>query len=581
VPKDLTGNLEYRRELLRQCQGDREKQRELWIACSRDLLFYVNVMTWTYSPKEHPTSPILPMMTWPQFQDVTLMEINDSIETGRDSLIVKTRDMGATWMVLLVYEWRWRFKNLQTFKVLSMTEDEVDKSDDPDCLFWKLDFIIKNMPSWMNPAMTRNHLLLSNEDNGSTIVGDSTTGDAGRGGRKTSMFLDEFASVVEGQKILAATADVTNCRIFCSTPKGTGNAFYKRRQQILQNPDGRENVIPLHWTLHPEKSKGLYFDPDTQKPRSPWYDGEARRRSPQEVGQELDMDFLGSDYQYFNVAALDDMTKVYGRNPALVGDIEFDALTLEFKRFTKDNNGPLRLWMNLDVYGKPPADREYVLGADIATGTGATPSTLCGGDRKTSEKILEYANSRISPEKFALYAVAIARWLAGASGRGANFIWEANGPGRIFGQGVITAGYRNIYYRTDERRLNVKPTDFPGWWATPDTKLALLGEYRRALGEKLFINRSILALEECKAFIYSPQGGVNHSSAQNSSDPSASGENHGDHVIADALCWHQLREKVVVAPVPQVAVEGSIAWRRMKRRMTDAAGKSWKTYGLR
>ncbi len=60
-----------------------------------------------------------------------------------------------------------------------------------------------------------------NADNGSVIDGESTTGDAGRGDRRTAMFIDEYAAfdVTDGYRVLLASRDTTNCRGFNSTPE--------------------------------------------------------------------------------------------------------------------------------------------------------------------------------------------------------------------------------------------------------------------------------------------------------------------------------------------------------------------------
>lgn len=46
----------------------------------------------------------------------------------------------------------------------------------------------------------------------------------------------------------------------------------------------------IHWTLHPEKAEGLYYD-STGKPRSPWYDHHIKSKNltPSAVARELDL----------------------------------------------------------------------------------------------------------------------------------------------------------------------------------------------------------------------------------------------------------------------------------------------------
>lgn len=93
-------------------------------------------------------------------------------------------------------------------------------------MMWKLDHLIKWCPKWLLPTFTRTKMHLTNLETGSSIDGESTNQNFGRGDRRTGVVLDEFAAVENGHAILRATRDVTRCRIFNSTPNGTGNAFY-------------------------------------------------------------------------------------------------------------------------------------------------------------------------------------------------------------------------------------------------------------------------------------------------------------------------------------------------------------------
>lgn len=50
--------------------------------------------------------------------------------------------------------------------------------------------------------------------------------------------------------------------------------------------------LRLHWTLHPDKAEGLYYDA-TGKPRSPWYDNEIKSKQMTQaaVARELDISY--------------------------------------------------------------------------------------------------------------------------------------------------------------------------------------------------------------------------------------------------------------------------------------------------
>ena len=163
VPKDPSANLKFRQDLLLMGGSDRKAAEELFIMCSRDLLFYVNAFCWTYDPRVGDGT--LPFLTY-EFQDESLLAIDAAIGS-HDLLIKKSRDMGASWMLLTVFEWRWHFKNSQSFLLVSRNEDYVDKAGNPKSLFWKIDFIHKFLPGWLLPRTTRTKLRLTNEDNGS------------------------------------------------------------------------------------------------------------------------------------------------------------------------------------------------------------------------------------------------------------------------------------------------------------------------------------------------------------------------------------------------------------------------------
>ena len=158
-----------------------------------------------------------------------------------------------------------------------------------------------------------------------------------------------------------------------------------------------------------------------------------------EIAQELDIDYLGSDYQFFDSTALDRIQREQVKEAYLRGDLDFEVNTTVPHGFLEREKGPLLLWAYADAHGNLPQDRNYVLGVDVAAGTGASNSCITIGDCKTKEKIGEYAVNKYKPHELAKVAVALARWLKGVSGT-ARLIWEANGPGREFGDTVIELG---------------------------------------------------------------------------------------------------------------------------------------------
>ena len=553
VPKDMAENLEFRSNILVAASRNREVASDVWTACKRDLLFYVNTFGWTYDPRRENGS--IPFLTYP-FQDDLMLDIVDCIQNGKDVLVTKSRDMGASWCILTVFEWMWHFRPDLSFLLVSRNEDYVDKPGNPKSLFWKIDFLHKNQPKWLLPNMTRTKLRLTNEDNGSNIDGESTTGDVARGDRRTAIALDEYAAfeLDASYRALSSTRDATNCRIFNSTPAGTSGAFF----DLTRLEDIKK--WRLHWTLHPEKSKGLYMD--GKKSRSPWYDEQCKRCAhPQEIAQELDIDFAASDYQFFDPAELNKHVNTHVVPPYLRGELEFNDRG-KVTGFTASPNGRLQLWIHHDAQNQMPSDRKFAIGVDIATGTGASNSVISVGDCRTGEKVAEFCDPRTRPDQLGRYAVALANWFKGLDSIGAFLIWEAPGPGRNFGDVVLELGYRNIYYRTNEASRSKKQTDIPGWWPTKDEKRSVYGEYRRALSNGSFINRSRPALDECREIIYAATGWITHSRSLSKLDPSGAKENHGDRPTADALLCKAMSKFPVVKKQVEVIPEDSFLHRR-------------------
>ena len=573
VPKDVRENLRWRSAVHRRVMNDPSYADVIRDACSRDPLFFINGFVFTHDSRREPFTK-LPFILY-EYQEEAVLEILNAIN-NHDLLIEKSRDTGASWMNCTAIYWCWAFKSGLSFLLGSRVEDDVDRAGNPKCLFYKLDFILDNLPVWMKPAgynrnEHRRHLHIGNPETGSSIDGEATTIDFARGARCTAILLDEFATVPDGQRILTATRDVTKCRLFNSTPKGTNNAFYEKSIGTIKK-------LRIHWSKHPLKAAGLYETgsdgnvnvldltgyPDSYSPildgklRSPWYDNECERAgSAQEIAQELDIDYLGSGFQYFNAALVHESIRKYARPPMLIGELEYDETTGDPIRFREDENGNLRLWFLLDKDGKPPIDFRTVLGIDVSAGTGASNSCAEGWKAIMCEKILEYVNPFIRPEAFAKQAVAIARWL-----NGAEMIWESGGPGRQFGSRVMELGYGNVYLRRNDASISGKVSDIPGFASTKDTKLVLMGDYRAGIEKGNAVNRSKEALEECLEYIFDPNGGVIHARSVNKTDPSGAKSNHGDRCVGDALAYKLLNERKS-SPVkqgPEVPV-GCLQWR--------------------
>jgi len=567
----------------------------LLTACRQDLLFWLNTFAWILEPL---TGDVKPFITWP-FQDKVLLQLQSALGK-KDVCITKSRGVGLSWMILSLFAWKWLFYPFCHFLLVSRNERMVYHKGDPDTLFEKIRFLIEGeagmagLPTWMRPDFDMLELRLKNERNGSTITGASTTGNVGRGGRRLAALFDEFAAFGrdDGYRALFATQAVTHCRIFNSTPMGTGNAFYDQ----AHNP----NILQLRvsWQDRPDWSRGLYTSKNGQlvildktypfksdypfildgRVRSPWYDNEeARAQNRQIISQELDMDFLGSDFTFFDGNMLN-RVEAKTRPPFLIGDLHCDPETGEPRKFVKHMKGCLRLWTNLDpVTQQPPHDRLYAIGVDVSAGTGASNSCISVGDARQRAKVASFVSPNILPYNLAVLCCALARWFAGPNGPEPMIIAECSGGhNRVFLKTLRELGYGNIYRRrSEEPGVTGKAEPRLGWLPTKDSRRELLEQYGLALNVGDLVNYDRHAIAECREYIFFPDGSVAHARSKNVLDPSGAKQNHGDRVIADALMWKVLKEELQTpVPAEEGIPPGSFAERMLNRRKEEARKRS-------
>lgn len=567
----------------------KEWAEALWIMCRRDPLYWLNVFGWTYNPKQHPRCPIRPFITWP-FQDKAFGEMFGALGV-EDVAIKKSRDMGASWMGMMVFTHTWLFDDNQAMGVMSRRAEEVDSSSNPKSLFWKIDFMLRRMPGWLRPEYTRTEMHLFNELTESSIDGETTTPDAFVGDRRLALWLDEFAVQKDGKRVDEATADVTNCRMMATTSRGTGTHFYR----VWQNPHVKKIWLP--WSDHPEKAAGLYVADrdsvrflDTKysfgveypfvrdgKKRSPWYDRESLRRSSKlGMSQEVDGDDLAAGGQWFDPDTLKRILAEDVCEPYMVGEVvQRDG---KFEAFTKLAGGHLKLWKPLGPDGRPQR-YTYVFGTDWSAGSGASNSSTAIGCVELREQVGEYTRSDLGPERYAEFVVALAEWFWDAQ-----VAPERNGPGSIGIKRMQDLGFTKFYYARKEESDSKRETDTPGWMPTNPNKEYLLGLYRSALGGRRWTVRSEPSIIEAQEYVRDSAGFPVHSSVLYEDDPAGAKSQHGDRVIGSALCYLLAHDSVVVEEqedeerMDLTTLGGRRKWHEQRKQLAnvDELGSQWR-----
>lgn len=587
VPRTLVRNLQYRRDLLALAKNDRTMQRRIRQVCRDDILFYINSFVLQFNPSKakegNGVGAMQPFITYP-FQERFLLARPEThreyapydrgflwcYENDKTMACEKSRWMGASWLQLIVQDWLSLFhENVQVLNI-SKNEDAVDNGT-RDSLFWKLRHMHERLPFWITGEIEESKLYFHYHSTSSEAIGTATTAKAGVGGRCSFLNVDEFPEIDKGSEIRQKTALTANCRLFTGTHLGVGTEFH-RMCDPKQNPE----IVRwrMHWSEHPEHAAGMYeFNPsDPTRPiihdpfykypsgfqfildgtptggprpgvRSPWYDqkclemGDARA-----VAMNLDISPEGSAKQFFDGLKIRNIITESARSPVWVGDVQYDR-DGKLQSIHETAEGRLKLWVRPKSVGVDAAmpTSIYHVGADVAAGTGATPSCLAGIDAQTSTKVMEYSNPFIVEDEFAKLTMAVCELLCGA-----RLVWDSSGQqGVKFEQSIIRLGYSNIYYNDDDLTVihQGRATRRPGWYSSNSQKYAVLVDYRNALYDRRLIDRSEECLLETLLFEYDRKSNaVQHAGEVRTNDPSGARKNHGDMVIATAIAWMLAKE---------------------------------------
>lgn len=506
--KNIDENARQRASLLTQCESDPQLRAEVKELFKRDILFAFNLWFWTFDTRTD--SKHLPFITY-DFQDDAITRLNDAIENGRDAFIDKSRDMGATWIVLGTFTWRYLTKMGEEFRVGSRKEDFVDKVGDMGSLFEKIRYLLNRLPWFLLPQgfdgkKDMPYMKVVNRELGSAIIGEATNENFARGDRKKAVLFDEFQTWEKGDEAWRSASDATPCKIALGTPQGEGNKFAE-----LHRTEEVKTKIHLIWWTHPKKAStsnsykailagegklgkdqskappGCYVD-TTGKIRSEWYDYEVARRTKEDVSENLDCDYLTSGRPIFDTNKCK-TNKDYSRPPIAVGNLNWlvaptysesgvctnqDSLEVEF---VENNNGLYQIW----EYPQEGYNEAYCIGADTAEGLeqGDYDAATCFSridEPKTVASLREHLRIHEYAEELAKF---------GTYYKGAIIAVERNNHGH----GVILElqrVYRKLWYKEIFTKGYPTSTDRIGFETTSMSKPVVIGTLGKAISLDTF-----------------------------------------------------------------------------------------------
>ena len=522
-PIERKANLAWRVNILRKAREDQALRAIIKEKFHRDPLFAFKGFFYTYDPRKRPLHN-LPFITW-DFQDETIQRLVGAITEGRDILIEKSRDMGASWMVIMTFLWCWLDpRGGADFLLGSRIEDYVDKKGDMRTLFEKARYGLYKLPTWLRPRGFQknkhdNYMRLINPETGAVISGESNNANFSTGGRYAAVLLDEFAKWEStDESAWTAAGDATKCRLPVSTPFGAGGQYYN----LVVG--GKTEVIRLHWSLHPEKALGVscLWPPKNEETKeelgeswepevtltSPWYEKECKRRSATEIAQELDINYLGAGNPVFDGKCGDSLAYYLGLPDKPIKLLSLNLEELSASAIPSVPPDPEDWEAHLVVYEEFNRDDEYATGWDIVEG-------VEGGDYMVGT-VLNRITSNVAAVYWSRYdeilaakVIYVVQDVFSPEPESSDAPWcgiETTGPGLATFDKAVDLGVTNLFmaprYEVTSGGVSFKK----GWKTTASSKAELVGGIKKYLLQRRGKLRSRRLVGELLSFVRTKTG---------------------------------------------------------------------------
>lgn len=260
----------YRVQRWDACATNADQQEVEREKCRRHgAAYFLAVWGWMDDPRISPSTerPIGPTPFIPYPFQVEMLAWFDERLTQKgmlaDGVVSKSRDMGATWNACGWALHGWLFRPHWQVRLVSRKEELVDRKNDMDSMFGKIDFMLDRLPAWMLPRgfnreLHRLSLRLHNPENKNGITGESTTSKTLRGGRTTVVIYDEAAFIAGFLNVWATGANAASVRLAISSESlEEGDDFIKLRTGAGQLT--KPALLELDYWLHPEHDDAVWL----------------------------------------------------------------------------------------------------------------------------------------------------------------------------------------------------------------------------------------------------------------------------------------------------------------------------------
>ena len=436
----------------------------------------------------------------------------------RFNIILKFRQAGITELISMYCLWLAMYHPNKKINIISIKDTTAKK------VLKKIKYMYKNLPSYLQVPIINGRTgeygsaSMIEFNNGSFIESIPTSSEAGRSESLSLLVIDEAAIVRWADQIWAAafpTLSTGGSAIVNSTPYGIGNFYHSKWVDAIAG--GNEfTPIRLYWKMHPER--------DIE-----WYNQMSTALGPKRTAQEIDGDFLSSGNSVFDLMD--------------IKAIE-DCLS-DFPVIKRRYNGQYL------QFNEPEPDKDYFIGADVATGRATDYSSFTCMDKVGEEQVVY--KGRMSVDKYAR--------LLGDTGQLFNWATlapESNDVGLAVTSMLQAEGYPKLYYfqKMVKKKGKTRPEvdTAPGWLTTSKNRPVIIDGLEADIRNDVITCKDPFFVYEAKTFIYDSLGrpvAMGKHKANREGDDSLSEDTYADDdIMGKAICNHirKGKQNIIIQP---------------------------------
>lgn len=294
-----------------------QEQVHEYVKCAKDPIYFIK----TYAKIVSLDDGIVPFIPFP-YQE----RIIDAIHNNKNTLGKLFRQAGKSTIVAAYFAWYVLFNDNKTAVILANKQAIAIE------IFGRVQFIIENLPQWLQQGVVewnKKSLVL---ENGSRCIASATSASAVRGMSVNMLLLDEFAHLGPNlaEEFIASvfptlSSSESSKLVIISTPNGLNH--YHKLWVEAQNGNNDFKTVEGKWQENPKRTQA-------------WADEQQKKLGEVKYRQEIECTFEGSSY-------------------TLVDGTKLSTLAIMKPTFEKDG---------FEVFYTPEKDRTYAITVDVSRG---------------------------------------------------------------------------------------------------------------------------------------------------------------------------------------------------------------------